>query len=439
MRFKVSDGENYHKIMEAEIPTEEMELAIRQAGKRLANKVSIPGFRKGKAPQNIIENFIGIGAILQETADELLPRAYRQGLEELGLEPLEQPVIEMVNLKSQEPMIFTATFTSKPEVELGQYQGLAATKYLREAPDEAVEADLLTQQQRMATIVNVEEGDAAIQHDTVKIDFEGFLFGLPFEGGKGENYPLELGSGSFIPGFEDQLIGVRSGEEREINVTFPEEYQEQSLAGQPVLFNVKVHEIKRRLLPEFGDDFAQDVSETAENMEDLRLEIKERLNRQYQEEAEKEVRADILKMAVDNAHIDVPPLMVEYRIDDMIQQLTASLKTRGVEMEQFLGYNGKTAEELRESYSQQAEHYVRSDLMLEAVAKAHDISVSDEEFERELAVLAANYWQPLEQMRELLQKNNRIDILKDDIRIKKAADFICEAAVITEQAAELMI
>ena len=434
MKFQVSDGEQYQKIMEAEIPSEEIELVFRQAAKRLAQKMNIPGFRKGKVPQNVIESFIGIDAILQETADELLPRAYFKGLEELGLVPLEQPKIEMINLTAREPMVFKATFTVKPEVHLGQYQGLAATKYIREAQEEDVEADLQTQRQRMASSIKVEE-DAAIEHDILSIDFEGFHNGLPFEGGKGENYPLELGSKSFIPGFEEQLIGMREGEEREISLVFPEDYQQDSLAGQPVQFKVKVREIKRRLLPEFDDDFAQDVSETADNMEDLRLEIRERLNRQYDEEAGQMAKDSILQMAVENALIDLPPLMVEQRLDDMMHNLTSRLQTQGLEMEQFLSYSGLSAEEMRESYRQRAEFAVRSDLVLEAVAKAHDISVSEEDVEQELAELAAQYWQPLEQLRELMRKNNRKNILIEEIRLKKAAGFIYEAAEISEETA----
>jgi trigger factor len=432
MKFQVSDGEKYQKIMEVEISVEELAQAMYQAGKRLAAQVNIPGFRKGKAPQSIIENFLGVDTILSEAADKIVPQAYNQGLKELNLSPVEQPRIEMVRIIAKEPLIFKATFTTKPQVKLGQYQGLPITKQVSEVKQAEIDADIEMQRRRLSRLTEAEEDTEAALNDVLSIDFEGFLEGEPFEGGKGENYTLELGSHSFVAGFEEQLIGAKAGEEREINLTFPEDYQKAALAGQTVMFKVKVQVLKRRFWPDLDDEFAQEVSETAETMEDLHREVTERLQQQHSEAAESQARKDAIIQATTNAEIDLPPLMIEQRIDGMVQSMAENLQVRGLQVEQFLQHTGRTAQELRESYHEQAEKAVRNDLVLEAVAKVENISVSEEEVERELQILSNYYHQTPEQIKETLNEANRFDALIEDIRMNKAADLIHNSAVITE-------
>ena len=432
MQFKISDGEKYQKIMEAQIPAEELSLAMRQAGKRLAVRLNIPGFRKGKAPQSIIENFVGLEALLNEAADEIVPQAYIKGLQELELSPVEQPKIEVVQLVANEPLIFKATFTVKPQVKLGQYQGLSQTKQIRKVTEKEIEADIETQRRRLSRLTEAEEGTEAALQDVVSIDFEGFRDKEPFAGGKADNYSLELGSHRFIPGFEEQIVGMKAGEEREINVVFPEEYQEETLAGQPAVFKVKVQGIKRRVWPELDDEFAEEVSETAETMEDLRREVEERLKQAAGEAAERQAKEDVLGLLSENAEIDLPPIMIEQRVDSMVQNMVERLQAQGLEMQQYLEYTNQTAQDLRESYREQAEKSVRSELVLEAVAKAENIEVSDEEVDQELQMMAGYYQQPLLQIKEAFQKNNRLEVLIDDIKMNKAADFIYNSTEFTE-------
>ena len=432
MKFQVSDGEKYQKVMEAEISVEELTFAMRQAGKRLAARVNIPGFRKGKAPQSIIENFLGVDSVLNEAVDEVVPQAYIKGLAELDLSPVEQPKIEMVRITANEPLVFKATFTTKPQVQLGQYQGLPLTKQAPEVTQAEIDADIELQRRRLSRLTETEEGALAVLNDVLNIDFEGFLAGVPFEGGKAENYQLELGSRSFISDFEDQLVGVKAGEEKDIMVTLPADYQDDQLAGQTVVFKVKTLSIKRRVWPDLDDEFAQEVSETAETLADLRREVAERLQKHHSEAAGGQARSDVVAKAIANSEIDLPPLMIEQRIDAMVQNLAETLQARGLQMEQYLEHSGKTAQELRESYFEQAEKAVRSDLVLEAVAKTEDISVSDEEVEQQLQILSNYYQQPLEQVKVAFGEGNRLDTLMEEIRMNKAIDLIYNSAVITE-------
>ena len=415
-----------------EISPEEFDAAINEAFRKGKNQISVPGFRKGKAPQHIIENFVGLDAILSEAADEVVPQAYVKGLAELELIPVEQPKIEVVQLTVNEPLIFKATFTVKPQVELGQYKGLPLTKQIREVSQSEIDADIETQRLRLSRLVEAEPDTKAALKDVLSLDFEGFHNGEPFPGGKAEKYSLELGSKSLIPGFEEQLTGIKAGEEREINVVFPENYHEAALAGQPALFKVKALELKRRVWPDLDDEFAQEVSETAETLEDLRREVAGRLQKRYEEEAERQVREDALNKATANATIDLPPLMIEQRVDSMVQSLAGRLQDQGMQMEQFLEYSGRTIQELREGYQEQAEKAVRCDLMLEAVAKAENLSVSEEEMEQQLQLMAAYYQQPPEEIKKAFSENNRMEVLKDDMLINKASNFIFENAEITE-------
>jgi trigger factor len=428
MNFQVSDGEKYQKVMEAQIPAEELNFAMRQAMKRLSARLNIPGFRKGKVPQSIIENYVGLDTILSEAAEEVVPRAYVKGLQELALDPVEQPKIEMVQLKSNEPLIFTATFTVKPPVKLGQYLGLPLVKQENPVSEAEIDEDIEKQRRRLSRLIEAEEGEEAALSDVVSIDFEGFHNGIPFEGGKTEKYLLELGSHSLIPGFEEQLIGVKAGEERDVNLMFPQEYAEKSLAGQPVVFKVKVNSLKRRIWPGLDDEFVQEVSETAETMEDLRREVAGRLQKDVNNEADNVAKEEIIAQAAANAEIDIPPIMIEQRVDSTVQELSERLQTQNMELEPFLEHNGLTIEGLRTSYYKQAENAVRGELMLEEVAKAENIQVSEEEVEQGLRALAGYYRQTYEQIKEAFSENGRLELLIGDIKINKASELIFDSA-----------
>lgn len=430
MKFQVNDGEKYQKVMQAEIPVEELEMPIKFACKRLAEKVNIPGFRKGKAPRSVLENYLGMPAILEEAADDLLGKAYTQGLEETGLEPVARPEAEVVQMEANQPMIFKFTITVKPELKLGQYKGLEITRNIVEVEDGDIDRDLEQQQRRMRRSVVSEE--AAALGDVVSIDFKGFKGTEAFPGGEAEKYPLELGSNAFIPGFEDQLVGTKAGDELDVNVTFPEDYQEKSLAGQPVVFKVKVHEVRKYELPELDEKFVQEVSETAENMEQLREEIRARLTEESGRMADDQARSNAILAAVDNVEVDLPPVMIEQQIDEQINQMAGQLAQQGLSIDQFIEYTGNTMEQLRENYREQAVMIVKRDLMLEEIAKVEEIQVTEEDIEEQLQILSQTYWQPVEKIREIMSQNNRMEDIKESVKMQKAAELVFAEAKITD-------
>jgi len=433
MKFQVSDGEKYQKIMEAEISVEEMDLPIKLACKRLAEKVNIPGFRKGKAPRSVLESFIGLPAILEEAADGILGQAYVEGLKETGLEPVAKPEVDITQLEAGQPMKFKAVITVKPEVKLGQYQELPVTRRVVKINEEDIDRDLARQQQRLSKLVDAPEGAEATNGDTVTIDFKGLKDGVAFEGGTAENYPLTLGGNSFIPGFEDQLLGAEKGEQRQVEVTFPEDYQEQSLAGQPVVFEVTVKEIKVRQMPELDEAFVQEVSETAETMEQLREDVRKYLEEGSLKTADENGRVDAVAQAVENAEADIPPVMVEQQIDQIVAETNQRLQSQGLSFEKFLEYTGQTMDQIRETYQEQARFMVKRDLVIEAVADAENIQAEEADVEAEIQKLSVNYWQPPEKIREMLEKNGRLEDLKFSIRMQKAAEFIYANALVSDE------
>ena len=431
MKFQVTDGEKFQKIMTAEVPVEELELPIKFACKRLAEKVNIPGFRKGKAPRSVLESYLGMPAILEEAADDLMGKAYSQGLTETGLEPVARPEAELVQMEADQPMVFKFTITVKPELKLGQYKGLEITRKIIEIEETDIDQELEQQRNRMRRLVAADK--AAEKGDVVSIDFKGFKGTEAFPGGEAEKYPLELGSNAFIPGFEDQLIGCKAGDELDLNVTFPEDYQEKSLAGQPVVFKVKVHEVRQYELPELDDNFIQQVSETAENMEQLRDEIKVRLTEESARMANDQTRSDAIMAAVENVEVELPPVMVEQQTDELIDQMANQLSQQGLSIEKFLEYTKGSMDTLRANYRDQAEMIVKRDLMLEEIAKAEDIQVSEEEIEEQLNILAQTYYQPIEKIKEIMSQNNRMQDIKDSIKMQKAAELLFTEAKITDE------
>ncbi len=433
MKFQVSDGEKYQKVMEAEISAEEMDLPIKLACKRLAEKVNIPGFRKGKAPRSVLENFIGIQAILEEAADDMLGQAYVAGLKETGLEPVAKPEVEVTQLAAGQPMKFTAIITVKPGITLGQYKELPVTRRIIQVSEADIDQDIAKQQQRLSKLVDAPEGAEAKSGDTVTIDFKGLKDGVAFDGGTAENYPLVLGSNSFIPGFEDQLLGAKQDEERSLEVTFPAEYQEKSLAGQDVVFEVKVKEIKVRQLPELDDAFVQEVSETAETMEQLRADVRKYLEEESKRAADDNSRVEAIAQAVEKAEADIPPVMIEQQIDQIVAETNQRLQSQGLSFDAFLQYTGQTMEQIRETYQKQAEFMVKRDLVVEAVAEKEQLQAEAADIDAEIGNLAKNYWQTPEKIRETLEQNGRLEDLAYSVRMQKAADFIYANAVVTDE------
>ncbi|MCR4963140.1 MAG: trigger factor [Firmicutes bacterium] len=433
MQFQVKDGEKYRQVLTGEISVAELEPAIQTACKRLNQKAAIPGFRKGKAPRNILESYLGTEALLEEAADVILPQAWAQAVDELHLEPVDRPAVEISQLAKGQPLIFTANFTPRPQVTLGQYQGLSLTRRTLEVTDEDVEKELAAQRERMSQLTEAPEEQPAANGDTVTIDFEGLKDGVPFDGGTGKSYPLVLGSGSFIPGFEEQVEGMKKGEDKEINVTFPENYHEASLANQPVVFKVHVHEIKQKHLPELDDAFAQEVSESANTIEELKAELRQGLEDKNRQAADEDCKNQGVKGAVDNAELDVPPVMVEQRLDEIIEDMARRFQAQGLSLEQFFAYTGQNMSELRKNYREQAETGVKTDLVLEAIIKAEDFTVSEEEMTEEIKDLAAKYWQAEDELRQALEQSGQLPLIEQGVKVRKAVDLIFDHAEIQDE------
>ena len=434
MKIQVTDGEKYQKVMEMEIPVEEQQAAIKKACKNIAGKVNIPGFRKGKAPRSVLESFVGADAILQEAADDILPNAYTAGLDETGLQPVAQPQVELVQLVPGQPMIFKVTITVKPEVKLGQYKELPVTRRIIAIDEDDVERDLEGKRERMANLADAPEGAEAALTDTVTIDFVGYKDGVPFENGSAEDYQLPLGSNTFIPGFEDQLIGSKAGDEKEIQVTFPEDYMEASLAGQPVTFKVTVKKISNRVLPALDDkDFIETYSETAETIDQLREEIKNNLTEQSKSMADENTRNAAVNAAADQAEMDIPPVMIDQELNRLISEVRQRLAQQGVTLEQYLAQTGGNMEEFTDNYKVQAEKLVRRELTLEAIVKAEDIQLTEEDINNELTIMAGQYYQPTETIREMLAEGGYMDEFMESIKKEKAAQMIYDTAIINDE------
>lgn len=433
MKFQVSDGEKFQKVMEATIEVAELEQPIRYACKRLANSVNIPGFRKGKAPRSILESFVGMDAILNEMAEDLLPKAYSEGLKETGLEPVAQPDVEIVTLLDKEPVVFKFIITVKPEIKLGDYKGLEVSRRIIDVVDADVDEELENQRQRMVKQVDAEEGAAAADGDTVTIDFKGMKDGVAFEGGTAESYPLTLGSNTFIPGFEEQVVGMKIGDVKNIEVKFPDAYPQEDLAGQPVVFEVKVNEIKCKVLPELNQEFVEEVSETATNLDELKAEIRKNLEESSMEAADNNAKNAVTMIAVDNCEVELPPVMIEQQINTLVEDSRRQIGSRGLAFEKYLEYMGQSMEEFREDNRPQAEFILKRDLMVDAIVQVENIEVSDEDVDAELEKMSSKNWMSKEQMKEMLLSGNRMEDFKFDIQCQKAIDMIYENAVITDE------
>ncbi|GAV21653.1 trigger factor [Carboxydothermus pertinax] len=407
-----------------EVEAEEVAKAYEKAYKKIAQKVVIPGFRKGKAPRVLVERQVGQGYILEEALDALLPESYVKAIEEAAIEPVDKPEVSLVSYGVNEPLVYKAVVDVKPDVELGQYTGLEVTKMPVEVTEEEVEKELTYLQNRYAKLVTVEDGEAKLG-DMVVIDFAGKIDGEPLEGGSAEDYRLELGSNVFIPGFEEQIVGMKPGETREINVTFPEDYHKKDIAGKPAVFNVTLKEIKRKEVAPLDDEFAKDVSEFS-TLEELKEDLKKKIAQSKENIAREKMESDLIEKAVDNAAVEIPESLVNHEVDHILHYFEEELKYERLTLEQYLEYQKKTLEELKEELKPRAERNVKTELVLEAIAKKEGITASSEELEQELSKIAELYQQPVEEIKKLF--TGRMDDLSYSIVRRKTINFLVENA-----------
>lgn len=422
MSVKWEKQEGNEGVLTVEVDAETFNKALDDAFKKVVKQVSIPGFRKGKVPRGLFEQRFGVESLYQDALDILLPVEYPKAIDEAGIEPVDRPEIDVEKIEKGASLIFTAKVTVKPEVKLGDYKGLNVEKDDTTVTDEDVQEELKAMQNRQAELVVKEEG--AIENgDTVVLDFEGFVDGEAFEGGKAENYSLEVGSGSFIPGFEEQLVGLEAGAEKDVEVTFPEEYHAEDLAGKPAVFKVKIHEIKAKELPALDDEFAKDVDEEVETIAELTEKTKKRLEEAKENEAEGKLREELVAKASDNAEVDIPQAMVDTELDRMMKEFEQRLQMQGMNLELYFQFSGQDEEALKEQMKEDAAKRVKSNLTLEAIAAAEDLQVSDEEVEEELSKMAEAYNMPIENIKQAIGST---DAMKEDLKVRKAIDFLVE-------------
>ncbi len=425
MSCKVEElGKNMVKLT-IEATAEDFEKAIEKAYQKNKGKLNVQGFRKGKAPRAIIEKMYGVGVFYEDAANEIIPEAYEVAAKESGLDIVSRPEIDVVQVEKGKPFIFTAEVAVKPEVTLGQYKGVEVEKQAIEVTEEEVNAELDKAREQNSRTINVEDR-AVADKDTVTIDFEGFIENVPFEGGKGENYELVIGSHSFIDTFEDQLIGKSIGEDVEVNVTFPEEYHAKELAGKPALFKVKIKSIKVKELPEADDDFAQDVSDfntIAEYKDDIKKNLTEK-----KEKAAKTAKEDaVVDKIVENATMDIPSAMVDAQKRQMAEDFAQRLKMQGLSLEQYFQFTGMDPKKFMENLEPQAMKRIQSRLVLEAIVKAENITIDDEAIEKEMEEMAKTYQMELDKLKELIGEKEKEQIVMD-MAVQKAIDLVTDEA-----------
>lgn len=410
--------------IEFKVAADEFEKAISKVFRKASAEMTVPGFRKGKAPRSVIEKMYGAEIFFNDAIDELLPQAYEDAVKESGAVVVSRPEIEVVSCTKEDGFTVKAVLTTYPEVTIGEYKGLKAEKNAIEVSDELIDAELAALQDRNSRLVSVSDR-AAENNDTVNIDFEGFVDGKAFEGGKGEGFDLLLGSGQFIPGFEDQIVGHNIGEEFDVNVEFPAEYHAEDLAGKPAVFKTKLNEIKVKELPELDDEFAKDISEF-----DTLDALKEDIRKHKEEEAESAAQLDLenklVQQVVDSMQANIPQAMYDVRADEMVQDFANRLAQQGLDLETYLKFTQMDREQFKKTFAEQAEQQVKIRLALEAVVKAEGITASDEDLEAELLRISTTYNYPITELR----KSVPADEVKKDLAIQKAIDFIKENAEI---------
>lgn len=413
-------------VLEVEVEADRVTAALDKAFQKVVKKVNVPGFRKGKVPRAIFESRFGVESLYQDAIDILLPEVYTEAVDQTDIFPVDRPEVDVEQFAKGQAFKFKAKVTVKPEVKLGDYKGIEVPATDVEVSEEELSEELTRMQERHAELVVIDE-EAAQNGDTVVIDFDGSVDGVPFEGGKAERYSLELGSNTFIPGFEEQVVGLATGDFKDVTVTFPETYHAEELAGKEAVFKVKVHEIKRKQLPELDDEFAKDVSEF-----DTLDEYKEDLKKQLQSRKEKEGEAERERVLVDkigeNAEVEIPQAMIDSEVQNMVRDFDNRLRAQGMNLDMFLGFSGQTIEDLQGQMTNDAEKRVRNNLVLEQIAKAEKIEATEEEINKELQDMADAYKRSPEEIRNILAANGSLGSLNEDVLLRKTIQFLIENA-----------
>ncbi len=426
MSLQVEKLEKNMAKLTIEVSAEDFDAAIQKAYLKNKGKISIPGFRKGKAPRKMIEKMYGAGIFYEDAVNALIPERYAQEADNCDLEIVSQPKIDVVQVEAGKPFIFTAEVATKPEVVLGEYKGIQVEAQKVEVTDEEVQAEVDKEREQNSRVIDVD--DRAVEMgDIVKLDYEGFVDDVPFAGGKGENHELVIGSGSFIPGFEDQLVGAVIDEEKEVHVTFPEEYHAKELAGKAAVFKCTVHEIKVKELPEADDDFAQDVSDF-DTMEEYKADIRTKLTERKEKEAKSAKEIAVVEKIVENAQMDIPDPMVDSQVRQMADEFAQRVQSQGLTVDQYFQFTGMTAEKLFAQMRPDALKRIQNSLVLEAVAKAENVQIDDERLEEELKRMAEAYGMELDKLKEAISEDTK-DQIRKDLAVQAAVDLVRDAAV----------
>ena len=426
MSLQVEKLEKNMAKLTIEVPADDLEKALQRAYMKQKNKISLPGFRKGKVPRQMIEKMYGAEIFYDDAANELIPKAYAEAYDEAELDIVSRPQINVVQIEKGKPFIFTADVATKPEVTLGEYKGLEIEKVSTRVTQKEVDAKIQEEAEKNARTITVT--DRPVQDgDEVILDFEGFVDGVAFEGGKGENYPLTIGSGSFIPGFEEQLVGAEAEKEMEVKVTFPEDYHAEDLKGKEAVFKCTIHEIKAKELPEIDDEFAAEVSEF-DTLEEYKADIKAKIKDQKASEGKRKQEDQAVDAVVKNAQYEIPQPMIETQVMQMADDFAQRIQSQGISLEQYFQFTGMTADKMMDELRPQAIKRIETRLVLEAIAKAENIEISDEKLDEELAKMAESYKMEVDKLKEFMDENEKKQ-MKEDMAVQEAITFLIENAV----------
>ena len=423
MSVQVENLEHNMAKLTIEVAAEELEKALDSAYQKQKKQISVPGFRKGKVPRAMIEKMYGAGVFYEDAANILMQQTYAGAVDESGVDIVSRPTVEVTQIEKGQPFIYTAEVAVRPEVTLGKYMGVTVTKIDTSVSDEEVDAELENQRNKNARTVTVTDRPVA-EGDTAVIDFEGFVDGVAFEGGKGENHPLEIGSHTFIDTFEDQLVGKNTGDEVEVNVTFPEKYQAADLAGKPATFKVKINEIKAKELPDLDDEFAQDAA-GVDTLAEYKESLKKDLEKKKQDEAKRTKEDEAIQKIIDKSKMEIPEAMIDTQCETMIEEFAQRIAQSGLSMDQYLQFSGLTVDGLKEQVRPEAETRIKSSLVLEQIAKDENIEVSEDEINAEVEKMAAQYGMEADKLKEYLGEAEK-ESIKRDLSVTKAVDLIME-------------
>jgi trigger factor len=426
MSLQVENLEKNMAKLTIEVPASEFEKALQSAYNKQKKSISVPGFRKGKVPRQMVEKMYGPEIFYEDAANELIPTAYEEELKNCDLEIVSRPTVDIVQIKKGENFIFTAEVAVKPEVTLGEYKGMEVDKTSTRVTQKEVEAKIKEEAEKNARTVTV-EGRPVQDGDEVILDFEGFVDGEAFEGGKGENYPLTIGSGSFIPGFEEQLVGAEAEKEVEVKVTFPEEYHAEELKGKDAVFKCTIHEIKEKQIPEIDDEFAAEVSEF-DTLDEYKADVKAKIKEQKENEGKQKKEDQAVEKAVANATMEIPEAMIDEQVRQMVNEFAQNMQYQGISFEQYCQITGMTLEKIQEETRPQAVKRIETRLVLEAIAKAENIEVTEERLDEEIKKMAESYNMEADKLKELMGEEEKKQMM-EDIAVQDAVTFLVENAV----------